>query len=643
MHELFSIKIEVIYGLSIRGINVLYIDSVTDAVFRTRFSYSSMGEAPQFVLYEHAVGYSLLRVKEFEDIGLMIPEVEQSVSDVQKFCSIVKLEAFEPFKNTEAALENCNAVSEGLVHQDLLNFLDANLPKKKKKKVILGVGDQKLASSISEAIEGLKCPYSGVVQEILRGVRVHFRHIAADLPHHSLYKAQLSLGHSYSRGRVKFDVHRVDNMVIQSIALLDQLDKDINLFGMRIREWYSYHFPELYKLLPDQYQYVRCACAIMNRKNVDESTFEKIKEIVEDEDKAKEIIEAAKTSMGMEISELDLLNIDRFGNRVASLTEYRQQLHTYIKERMSSCAPSLSALIGEQVGARLISHAGSLTNLAKYPASTVQILGAEKALFRALKTRSNTPKYGLLFHSTFIGRAAQKNKGRISRFLANKCAVASRIDCFSEVPVPTYGEFLKQQVEDRLKYFETGEIPKKNIEVMKEASEVAEGVKIKVLKKRKKAAKKAKAAEEEQNKNKSESEKVVFVLLQIRNYAWGKLDQTVENESDDETEPTKKRRVENVADEKAADEKSEKKKKKNKDKDGQAEEKETTKSAETSVVDEIPQERSGEDGGDKKKKKKKKRDEAVEEANKSIEESNSTQEVTSEKKKKKKKKKEADN
>lgn len=99
---------------------------------------------------------------------------------------------------------------------------------------------------------------------------------------------------------------------------------------------------------------------------------------------------------------------------------------------MHGIAPNLSALIGEQVGARLIAHAGSLTNLAKYPASTVQILGAEKALFRALKTKGNTPKYGLIFHSSFIGRAKPKNKGRISRYLANKCSLASRIDCFSE-------------------------------------------------------------------------------------------------------------------------------------------------------------------------------------------------------------------
>merc|ERR1712166_923437 len=118
---------------------------------------------------------------------------------------------------------------------------------------------------------------------------------------------------------------------------------------------------------------------------------------------------------------------------------YRADLHEYLKTKMICVAPNLSTLIGEMVGARLISHAGSLTNLSKYPASTVQILGAEKALFRALKTKGNTPKYGLIFHSSFIGRASQKNKGRISRYLANKASIASRIDSFSDEPTTLYG------------------------------------------------------------------------------------------------------------------------------------------------------------------------------------------------------------
>ena len=105
-------------------------------------------------------------------------------------------------------------------------------------------------------------------------------------------------------------------------------------------------------------------------------------------------------------------------------------------------------------------HAGSLTNLAKAPASTVQILGAEKALFRALKTKGNTPKYGLIFHSSFIGRAAAKNKGRISRYLANKCSIAARIDSFSDAQTTKFGEKLRDQVEDRLKFYETGVAPR---------------------------------------------------------------------------------------------------------------------------------------------------------------------------------------
>ena len=120
--------------------------------------------------------------------------------------------------------------------------------------------------------------------------------------------------------------------------------------------------------------------------------------------------------------------------------------------------------------ANTILQAGSLTNLAKAPASTVQILGAEKALFRALKTKGNTPKYGLIYHSTFIGRADSKNKGRISRYLANKCSIATRIDSFSDEPSRLYGEKLREQVEERLKFYETGAAPRRNLDVMKEVA-----------------------------------------------------------------------------------------------------------------------------------------------------------------------------
>lgn len=104
----------------------------------------------------------------------------------------------------------------------------------------------------------------------------------------------------------------------------------------------------------------------------------------------------------------------------------------------------------------------------------------------------NTPKYGLLFHSTFVGRAGSKNKGRISRYLANKCALASRIDCFNEQSTKIFGEKLREQVEDRLKFYETGETPKKNLEVMKEALEAFEQQKVQESPEKKKKKKKRK-------------------------------------------------------------------------------------------------------------------------------------------------------
>ena len=123
----------------------------------------------------------------------------------------------------------------GVVHDDLKLFLESNVPTgKKKSKVTLGIGDSKIAASISEAVD-IQCDTGGIVNEILRGIRFHFHKLVTGLSGEMARKAQLGLGHSYSRAKVKFNVHRSDNMIIQSIALLDQLDKDINTFAMRIR------------------------------------------------------------------------------------------------------------------------------------------------------------------------------------------------------------------------------------------------------------------------------------------------------------------------------------------------------------------------------------------------------------------------
>lgn len=160
-----------------------------------------------------------------------------------------------------------------------------------------------------------------------------------------------------------------------------------------------------------------------------------------------ELKDAAIISMGTEINELDLTSIRELCDQVISLTEYRAQLYEYLKSRMNTVAPNLTALVGELVGARLIAHGGSLINLAKQPGSTIQILGAEKALFRALKTKHATPKYGLIYHASLVGQAAPKHKGKISRSLAAKSALSIRQDALGDGQDNTMGVDSRLKVE----------------------------------------------------------------------------------------------------------------------------------------------------------------------------------------------------
>ena len=236
---------------------------------------------------------------------------------------------------------------------------------------------------------------------------------------------------------------------------------------MRLKEWFAWHFPELTKIVNDNTIYARLVnLCDARRDNFTEEISDEIAAITLDEEKAGQILDAVKISMGMDINDTDALQIKKWAERVTDLIAFRETLSEFLKQRMSAVAPNLQALIGEIVGSKLIAHAGGLTNLSKYPASTIQILGAEKALFRALKTKGKTPKYGLLFNSTFIGRAGAANKGKISRYLANKCAIASRIDCFSDFPTAKIGESMRDQVEERLKFVASGTKPRKNKDAM---------------------------------------------------------------------------------------------------------------------------------------------------------------------------------
>eukprot|EP00934_Nitzschia_sp_Nitz4_P008817 Nitzschia sp. Nitz4//scaffold46_size129759//28600//30268//NITZ4_003489-RA/size129759-snap-gene-0.5-mRNA-1//1//CDS//3329552559//8807//frame0 len=523
-----------------------------------------------FALLECAAGYALFEVVAFEEIGGLLEGSKDTVTDLKRFGRAVKLKSFSPFESAQIALENANAISEHAMSPALHNFLEMNLPKKSKT-FSLGVVEAGLATAISDGL-GISCRCDDTVREVLRGCRLHLETFVKGLEGGAAEKAQLGLGHSYSRSKIKFNPARSDNMIIQSIALLDQMDKDLNTFAMRVREWYSWHFPELRDIVKDNVMFARAAAFIQDKGTLcGESSEQEEKvaglvEILGDEDTVKAVVAAARTSMGMDCSAVDMVNIVNFTQRMVKLAEFRKNLSMYLTDKMEIVAPNLSALIGDTVAARLISKAGSLTNLAKSPASTVQILGAEKALFRALKTKGNTPKYGLIYHSTFIGRADAKNKGRISRYLANKCSIATRIDSFSDEPSRMYGEKLREQVEERLKFYETGAAPRRNVDVMEEVARQLkvddddddQEMELETPKKdKKKKDKKRKsiesAADEDEVEEKKSSKK--------------KKKSNDEDEEEQEEKKSAKKKKKSKSDDAAETPKSEKKKKKKKSKD----------------------------------------------------------------------------
>jgi nucleolar protein 56 len=146
--------------------------------------------------------------------------------------------------------------------------------------------------------------------------------------------------------------------------------------------------------------------------------------------KAEAIVQMAETSMGADVSPKDLTQIQALGKDVLSLYNLRKSMENYLDKTMEEVARNIRALVGSLLGARLIAIAGSLRNLAMRPASTIQVLGAEKALFRSLKTGARPPKHGLIFQAALLHDAKRWQRGKIARALAGKLSIAARADAF---------------------------------------------------------------------------------------------------------------------------------------------------------------------------------------------------------------------
>ncbi len=232
---------------------------------------------------------------------------------------------------------------------------------------------------------------------------------------------------SLSSSRVKEASERLDLHIIQSINALDELDKIINTVGARLREWYGLHFPELDNLIQSLIAYAEIVSRAGMRQNI---TAEILQGAGMQDKKVEVILDAARRSKGGDMTPENLAIVKRLADQVISQSDLRRVLADHVEVAMETVAPNVKELLTVTVGARIIAKAGSLARLATLPASTIQVLGAEKALFRALKTGARPPKHGLLFQHPLVHSAPKWQRGKIARAVASKVAIAARIDYY---------------------------------------------------------------------------------------------------------------------------------------------------------------------------------------------------------------------
>ena len=244
--------------------------------------------------------------------------------------------------------------------------------------------------------------------------------------------------------RIKGASEKRDLIIAQAIQTLDDLDRTVNLFMGRLREWYGVHFPELDRLIEKHETYARL---VMNLGTRDNFSFEALEKEAIPKERAEATAKVAATSMGADMAEKDLAEIQALSKNVLELYELRKSMENYVDKTMEEVAPNTRTVAGALLGARLIAIAGSLQNLAMRPASTIQVLGAEKALFRSLKTGARPPKHGLIFQHALLHDAKRWQRGKIARAIAGKLAIAARIDAFGGRYV---GDTLKAEVDKRI-------------------------------------------------------------------------------------------------------------------------------------------------------------------------------------------------
>lgn len=223
-----------------------------------------------------------------------------------------------------------------------------------------------------------------------------------------------------------------DQLVMQANNSIEELDKSINIFVERLREWYGLHFPEMDRAISDHKKFAKLIEQFGSRKDFDHPDLSHFKE----------------KSMGADFKKEDVEIVQHFAMQIIDLYKIRDATSEYMDKLLKEVAPNLREVAGPTLAAKLISLAGGLEKLARMPSSTIQLLGAEKALFRHLHGRGKSPKHGIIVNHQYVKNAPPKSRGKVARLLASKISIAAKMDFYSK----TYkGKDMKKELEEKVK------------------------------------------------------------------------------------------------------------------------------------------------------------------------------------------------
>jgi len=331
------------------------------------------------------------------------------------------------YPDEAVAVSNLLAISEGK-STDLIRSVVSDIVRLGTTEVF--VEDQMLARALTQ-FENIvvKVADDGVIKWFRENLGEYLRQLSIVRSQEEISSFRYAVAIRLSKAKLSAASGEKDLLAKNAIDAIDEVDKAINVLVMRAREWYSIHHPTLSELVQDQDQFAQILMFCSGKTSMTKECLERagVQEDIRDQ-----VLKAVAGDIGADMREIDLGIIQSLARTIDGLHNTRREIESYVTTVMQKIAPNMTALAGPLIGARLISLAGSLKELARKPSSTIQVYGAEKALFRSLKTGADPPKHGIIYRVAEVNGAPYWQRGKIARALAGKLSIAARIDAYAE-------------------------------------------------------------------------------------------------------------------------------------------------------------------------------------------------------------------